>query len=314
MKKILVIGSLNLDLVVEVDHTPKVGETILCDKMNMIPGGKGANQACAAGRLGANVSILGALGKDSYAEIQKDSLKKSKVNISRLITKENENTGLAFITVNKDGDNSIVVVSGANGSVSIEDIDNNTDLIMESDVVILQLEIPLPTVVYAARKAKKFGKTVILDPAPVPRKFPKELFEYADIIKPNETELSMLSGIEHAEKHLDEAIDKLRKDGARDIVITLGSKGAFVSTVAGEEYRIPAINVETVDTTAAGDAFTAAMAIMLAEGENLRGATEFANMVSAIVVTRKGAQSSIPNIEEVLAYSNSLKKEEVFVG
>lgn len=308
MKRLLVIGSLNLDMVVNVDHTPLVGETILSDKMELIPGGKGANQACAAGCLGADVAILGAVGKDTYAEIQKESLKKAGVDVSHLVCRENDATGLAMITVNKDGDNSIVVVSGANATLSPKDIDDNRELIESCDIVIFQLEIPLETVCYAVKLAKSLGKTVILDPAPVPKEFPEELYKYVDIIKPNETELGMLTGISNAEEHLEEAVELLRERGAKDILVTLGEKGVYLNEENGTSCRIPALKVEAVDTTAAGDSFTAALAIMLADGKTLAEAAQFANYVSAIVVTRKGAQSSIPMLEEVIAYIQELEK------
>lgn len=307
-KKILVIGSLNLDMVVNVDHTPNVGETIISDKMELVPGGKGANQACAAGCLGADVTMLGAVGKDTYAEIQKESLKKAGVKVSRLICREEASTGLAMITVNQDGDNSIVVVSGANATLLPKDIDENMDLMEACDVVIFQLEIPVETVCYAARLAKSLGKTVILDPAPVPKQFPEELYQYVDIIKPNETELGMLTGLTNVEENLPEAVAKLRSRGAKDVLITLGEKGVYLDEEHGCACRIPAMKVHAVDTTAAGDSFTAALAVMLAEGKTLAEAAEFANYVSAIVVTRKGAQSSIPMREEVMEYIEGLEK------
>lgn len=306
MKKILVIGSLNLDMVVNVDHTPLVGETILSDKMELIPGGKGANQACAAGCLGADVAILGAVGKDTYAEIQKESLRSAGVDVSHLVYRESDATGLAMITVNKDGDNSIVVVAGANATLSPKDIDNNRDLIEACDIVIFQLEIPLETVSYAAKLAKSLGKTVILDPAPVPKEFPEELYKYVDIIKPNETELGMLTGISNAENHLTEAIELLRSRGAKNVLVTLGEKGVYINEENGKSSKIPALKVEAIDTTAAGDAFTAALASMLVDGKSLVEAAQFANYVSAIVVTRKGAQSSIPMLEEVVEYINKI--------
>ncbi len=302
MKKLLVIGSLNLDMVVNVDHTPAVGETILSQKMQLIPGGKGANQACAAGRLGADVTLLGALGTDSYGEMEKRSLEASGVDVSRLIWREDAATGLAMITVNRDGDNSIVVVSGANATMRPEDILRNRDLLEECDLVIFQLEIPLDTVCRGARLAKELGKKVILDPAPVPADFPEELYRYVDIIKPNETELSMLTGIQDIEHHLEEAAAWIRQRGGKDLVVTLGEKGLFLDSLELGVHRVPAKKVEAVDTTAAGDAFTAALAVKLMEGKNLKEAAEFATSVSAIVVTRKGAQSSIPTLKEVEEY------------
>lgn len=302
MKKILVIGSLNLDMTVQVDHTPVVGETILSNRMDMNAGGKGANQACALGKLGADVTMLGAVGRDMYADIQLDSLNTAGVNTTRIIVKEDVSTGIALITVNKEGDNSIIVVSGANATLSKKDIDDNLDVIKESDIVIFQLEVPLETVCYAAGIAKKLGKMVILDPAPVPKDFPEELYRYVDIIKPNETELGMLTGIDNTEEHLEEAVACLKEKGVKDVIVTLGEKGVYMVDKATGAERIPAIKVQAVDTTAAGDSFTAALAIMLAEEKSLREAVIFANHVSSIVVTRKGAQSSIPTLKEVMQH------------
>ena len=302
MKKILVIGSLNLDMTVQVDHTPAVGETILSNKMDMNAGGKGANQACALGKLGADVTMLGAVGKDMYADIQLNSLKAAGVHTDKIVIKENTSTGIALIAVNAEGDNSIIVVSGANSDLSKQDIDNNLEAIRDCDIVILQLEVPLETVCYAAKIAKEMGKMVILDPAPVPKEFPEELYQYLDIIKPKETELGMLTGIKEPESHLKEAVECLREKGVHNIIVTLGEKGVYVDCKTMKAEWIPAIKVHAVDTTAAGDSFTAALAIMLAEGKSLREAVIFANYVSSIVVTRKGAQTSIPTLEEVRCY------------
>ena len=300
MGKILVIGSLNIDMVMRVDHMPVAGETILCDGMKLVAGGKGANQACAAGRLGTDVTMLGAIGNDSHGEMQRDSLQRSGVDVSGLITKENVSTGTAFITVNKEGNNSIVVVQGANAQFTPEDIEAHRDLLEECEIVILQLEIPLDTVLYAVKLARTLGKTVILDPAPVPEHFPKELYQYVDIIKPNESELSRLTGIADAQNHLEEAVQIVKDHGVRNVLVTLGGDGVYLDTENEAPVHIPAKKVEVVDTTAAGDSFTAALAAMLLEGKTLKEAAEFANQVSAIVVTREGAQDSIPTLQEVL--------------
>ena len=300
MGKILVIGSLNIDMVMKVDHMPAAGETILCDSMKLVVGGKGANQACAAGRLGTDVSMLGAIGNDSHGEMQRDSLQRSGVDVSGLITKESVSTGTAFITVNKEGNNSIVVVQGANAQFTPEDIEAHRDLLEECEIVILQLEIPLDTVLYAVKLARTLGKTVILDPAPVPEHFPKELYQYVDIIKPNESELSRLTGIADAQNHLEEAVQIVKDHGVRNVLVTLGGDGVYLDTENEPPIHIPAKKVKVVDTTAAGDSFTAALAAMLLEGKTLKEAAEFANQVSAIVVTREGAQDSIPTLQEVL--------------
>ena len=307
MGKILVVGSLNVDMVMNVDHMPAEGETILCDGMTLVPGGKGANQACAAGRLGTDVAMLGAIGDDDYGALQLKSLSEAGVEVGGLLKKEGQNTGTAFITVNKSGNNSIVVVPGANSAFRPEDIEANRELIEQCEIMILQLEIPLDTVCYAAKLAKSLGKTVILDPAPVPEHFPEELYEYVDIVKPNETELGMLTGIAEAQKHLTEAAQVLKARGVKNVLVTLGGDGVYINPESGEEIRIPACKVKAVDT-AAGDSFTAALAAMLLNGESLEAAAEFANRVSAIVVTRKGAQSSIPTIDEVVNYSKELER------
>lgn len=305
-KKILVIGSLNIDMVINVDHTPVTGETILSDHMAMVPGGKGANQACAAGCLGADVVMLGAVGEDAYADMQRESLGKAGVDVSYLVRKQDVSTGLAVVTVNRDGDNSIVVISGANMALTPADIDANESLIRECELVILQLEIPLDTVCYAAKRAKELGKKVVLDPAPVPNDFPEELYQYVDIIKPNETELARLTGVGSGDADIAPAASLLRGRGVKNVLVTLGEKGVYLDSEECGRCMIPAHKVRAVDTTAAGDSFTAALAMMLMQGKDIREAAEFANCVSAIVVTREGAQSSIPTLEEVIKYREGL--------
>lgn len=297
-KKLLIVGSLNMDMVVNVDHTPQVGETVLSRTMELIPGGKGANQAFAAGNLGVDVKMLGVVGNDSYANYQKRSLESAGVDVSKIICREGANTGIAMVTVNREGDNCIIVISGANATLSPEDINSNRDLLEECDAVILQMEIPPETVCYTAKLAKEMGKTVILDPAPVPDNFPEELYQYVDYIKPNRTELAMLTEIPDAEKNLRKATKRIRARGIKNVIVTLGEDGVFIDSEKDGEYRIPAIKVEAVDTTAAGDAFTAALAAKLIEGKSLPEAAKFANCASAITVTRKGAQSSVPTLEE----------------
>lgn len=300
MGKILVIGSLNVDMVMKVDHMPVAGETILCDGMKLVAGGKGANQACAAGRLGTDVIMLGAIGNDAYGEMQRQSLQQSGVDVSGLLTKEKVSTGTAFITVNKEGNNSIVVVQGANAQFTPEDIEAHRNLIEECEIVILQLEIPMDTVLYAVKLAGKLGKIVLLDPAPAPEHFPEELYQYIDIIKPNESELSRLTGIADAQNHLEEAVQILKDHGVKNVLVTLGGEGVYLDAENKTAVHIPAKKVKVVDTTAAGDSFTAALAAMILDGKTLEEAAEFANQVSAIVVTREGAQDSIPTLQEVL--------------
>lgn len=286
-----------MDMVVKVPHMPAAGETILAGNMELVPGGKGANQAYAAGRLGARVTMFGAVGSDSYADIEKNSLATAGVDTSRLLVREGKSTGLAWITVNEAGDNSIVVIPGANATVTEQDIVDNEALLRDCDILLCQLEIPLKTVVYAAKRAKELGKTVILDPAPVPQEFPEELFSYIDIIKPNETEAAQLLGA--SVNGYEEASDKLRAKGVKNVLITLGPKGAYINSETEGKHLMPVRQVPVVDTTAAGDSFTAALAVRLAAGSSLVQAVRYANEVAAIVVTRKGAQTSIPSADEV---------------
>lgn len=299
MKSILVIGSLNIDFVVNVEQMPVAGETCMGSELELIPGGKGANQACAAGKLGGKVEMFGAVGKDNYADLELASLKNAGVSVSNIIRRDDVNTGIAWITVNQAGDNSIIVVPGANYTLTNEDIDRHIELIRQHDIIILQMEIPVETVVYAAKCAKEAGKMVILDPAPAPKSFPAELYSYVDIIKPNETELSILTGISDAERDLKKAANQLKKSGAKCVMVSLGEKGVFINDINDECCHIPGISVKAVDSTAAGDTFTAALAVSLAKGKTIVEAARYANVAAAITVTKKGAQFSLPTYEEV---------------
>ncbi len=298
MKKILVIGSLNVDMVVTVDHIPVAGETILADtEVEYTAGGKGANQAYAVGKLGGKVTILGAVGDDIFAEIERKSLSSVNVDVSKLLVKERTATGIAWIPVNAQGNNSIIVLSGANNKLSVSDIHDNEDLIKKSDIIIMQMEIPVDTIIAAAKVARKYGKFVILDPAPVPRTFPEELFKYIDVIKPNETEFAQILG--EGVSDYTAGSEKLRKKGVPIVIVTLGSEGLLINSVETGIKKIPAYPAKIVDTTAAGDTFTAAFAIQLANGNNILDAVQYANKAASITVSKKGAQSSIPSAEEV---------------
>ena len=299
MKKILVIGSLNMDLVVKVDHNPVTGETIIGSSLDYIPGGKGANQAYTAGKLHSNVTMLGAVGDDANGQVLVNNLKNAGVDTSRILVKKNTPSGTALITVNKEGNNAITVVPGSNGKVTIEDIEDNIDLLEKSDIVVMQMEIPIETVVYVAKKAKEMGKIVFLDPAPVPKEFPYEILPYLDFIKPNETEAAMLTGIKDTLSSYKEAAEKLRKQGVKNVAITLGKEGVYLDSEECGKTKIDAIDVKVVDTTAAGDSFTAAVAFAVSNGKDYKTAVDFANKVSNVTVTKAGAQTSVPTYEEV---------------
>lgn len=306
MKNILVVGSLNMDYVIKVQLMPQMGETVLSKELSLIPGGKGANQAYAVGRLGGQVAMLGAIGCDSAGEALCRSLCSAGVDISHLKRSKTLSTGAAFIAVDAQGNNSIIVTQGANAAVDIPYIQENLETLKNCDIVILQLETPLETVIFVAKKAKELGKIVILDPAPARTDIPCELYRYVDYLKPNETELAKLTGNDLAAQNPGPSAALLQAYGVKNVVVTLGERGAFLCKENKETCVCPAFQVsQVVDTTAAGDSFTGAMAATLARGNSLDQAVKFATKVSGMVVSRKGAQTSIPALEEVEAFQES---------
>ncbi len=298
MKKVLVIGSINMDMVMDVDHMAQVGETIISKKkIEYNAGGKGANQAYTLGKLGGNVAMLGAVGKDEYGQILLDSLKSVNVDTSAIKIDEDETTGLAIICVDKHGDNSIIVSSGANMSVSIEYIEENIKLFNEADIIVMQLEVPLETVEYCVKLAQKLGKFIILDTAPAVPDLSEEILAGVDIIKPNETELEILCP---SESTVENRCEYMLKKGVKNVIATLGAKGSMLYNKDGTEIFEANEDIKPVDTTAAGDSFTASVALSIAKGESIREAIIFASKVAEITITRKGAQCSIPTLDEVI--------------
>ena len=292
MKKVLVVGSLNVDYSIKTDKMPLVGETVLGKEYSLNPGGKGANCAYALGKLGADVTMLGMVGNDENGKLLKDNLKS--VNVKDHVKEIDTRTGVAFVTVDNTGDNSIIVISGSNTKVDKTFIDLNIDLIKEADIIVMQLEIPIDTVLYTLKLAKELGKTTILDPAPAKGDLPLEIFKYVDVIKPNETEVMTLTGCDD----IGTAARALVEKGCKNVVVTLGGEGAlYVTSDFMKKYD--ALDVEVVDTTAAGDSFTAALTLALSLDKSVEEGIEFASKVSSIVVSREGAQGSIPSIDEV---------------
>ena len=301
MTNILVIGSLNADFSARVDHIPQVGETILADNMIMNAGGKGANQAYTASKLGGNVMMLGAVGSDTNGDMLISNLGNVGVDVSRIKKHDKLATGMAWITVTRVGDNCITVIPGANMAIDRAYIDENMSFIKACDIVLLQLEIPLDTVAYVVKKAKEMSKTVILDPAPASKYLPEDIWQYIDILKPNETELSILTDVSDVMNNLDTAADILLRRGVGKVIVTLGQHGVFLKGKGCPSERfMPATEINAVDTTAAGDSFTAALSVALSYGGELRDAIRFAMKTAEIVVTRYGAQSSIPTADEVM--------------
>ncbi len=299
MKRILVAGSLNMDHVIKVDHIVQPGETILASDFKKVPGGKGANQAYAIGKLRGNVTMLGMVGDDDDGSALVASLESVGVNTAGIKKCNDAPTGTALISVDREGRNAITVIPGANMNVDRAYIDAHLNAIREADIVIMQLEIPLDTVMYVARLASSMGKFVILDPAPAVPDLPDEIYQYVNLIKPNETELCILTGTSIEDTDYRSKIDMLRARGASDILVSLGEDGVLVSMKNKEDTLIPSHKVQAVDTTAAGDSFVAGLSVKLAEGCDIREAIAYAQKVAAVAVTREGAQSSIPSPEEV---------------
>ena len=297
MKKICVIGSLNMDLVVKVDTMPKAGQTLIGSNFKEVPGGKGANQAVAMARLDGDVSMIGKVGNDGFGETLINALKNDNVN-TKYIGIEEGPTGVALITVDKNAENSIVVAPGANFKVQASDIDSNIDAINNSDIVVVQLETPLDTIKYALQKAKEAGKYTILNPAPAV-KLDDEIIKNVDLLTPNETELEILSGVEiNNEEDINRAAQILIEKGVRELIVTLGSKGSLYINREKSMFK-KAYKVDAVDTTAAGDSYTGALSVAFANGKDVVEAMDFASKVGALSVIKEGAQSSLPTLKDV---------------
>lgn len=297
MKRAVVVGSLNLDYSIGLERMPKPGQTVSADSLRLSPGGKGANQAYALGRLGCATAMIGAVGKDDAGRMLTGNLRSVGVDVSG-IRESDTPTGQAFITVERTGENAIIILAGANGEVSPADVDRGRKLIEDADCLVMQLEIPVETVLYAARLAKSLGKTVVLDPAPAVSGLPEELFALADFVKPNETELAVLTGMPtDTVEQCEMAAKALLQKGAGMVLVSLGSKGVLAVGKGNDSILVPAVESEVVDTTAAGDCFTAAF--VSAYDGDLKKALHYANTAASIAVSRPGAQASIPSAEEV---------------
>ena len=296
-KKILVIGSSNTDMTIKGDRLPVPGETITGGIFYMGPGGKGANQAVAAKRLGGDVEFICKVGRDIFGDNALAGYEKEGIDISHVMRSEKA-SGTALILVDESGENCISVASGANGDITPADIDSVADVIRSAGFLILQLEIPVESVLRAAKIAHEAGVYVILNPAPA-CELPTELFKYISLMTPNRTEAQTLSGCPVTDDAtLTQAVEKLRGYGVQDFVVTLGSKGSLVFK-GGKAEMIPSLKVKAVDATAAGDTFCGALCVGLSEGLDLTDAARFATKASAITVTRPGAQNSIPTRDEI---------------
>ncbi len=294
MAKIVVIGSTNTDLVIKTERIPEQGETVIGGSFMMTAGGKGANQAVAAARMDGDVIFVTKVGDDMFGEESQRHFADENLPSEYIFTEHGSPSGVALITVDARGENCIVVAPGANDTLSRSDIDAVRSQIEAADFLLLQLEIPMEVVEYATDIAHRAGTKVILNPAPAAQ-LSRELIGKLYLITPNRTECQLLTGRSiNDEKSAEAAATVLLAMGARNVIITLGSRGALVAESGGEHELIPAQHVVAVDTTAAGDVFNGALCVALSEGRTLSEAATFATKASAISVTRMGAQSSIP--------------------
>ncbi|MCW3115052.1 MAG: ribokinase [Segetibacter sp.] len=298
---LVVVGSTNTDMVIISNHLPAPGETILGGDFFMNPGGKGANQAVAAQRLGGNVTFIAKTGNDIFGKQSVQLFKDEGMNTELMLVDPVNPSGVALITLDKKGENTIVVASGANATLSADDVRNARGAITNATLVMMQLEIPIETVEFVADMAKSANVPIILNPAPA-CELPASLLSKISILTPNEKEAEMLTGIVITDlSSAKEAAENLRAKGVQTVIITLGAKGAFICTEdTCELVKAPA--VAAVDTTAAGDVFNGALAVALSESQSLRDATSFACHAAALSVTKLGAQASAPTRQEVSVF------------
>lgn len=301
MSKIAVVGSLSYDLVMQVPRRPQVGETIIGTAFNTFVGGKGNNQALAAARSGADVVFVGKVGQDNFGDQIASKLTETGVNIEYLFRDAEVSTGIADILIDANGDNSISIAPQANARLSAGDIDTAKPAIETCKLMLMQLEIPIPTVIHAAKLGKKLGLTVVLNPAPAPEAgLPDELLQSIDMIIPNQTEAELLTGIKVAD--ILSAIDAakvLQKKGLKQVIITMGEMGALLVSGDRTAHVCPAFEVSVKDTTAAGDAFCGALLAAMAKGHDLEMAMNYACAAGALATTKLGAEPSLPQATEI---------------
>ena len=300
MKKLVVIGSSNMDLVVSTEHFPLPGQTVMGKKFMTNFGGKGANQAVAASLLGGDVTFICKVGNDNYGREMIEKFQKDGIDTQYVTATDQAATGIAVITVDANGENTIVVASGANGLLTSEDIRNAEPAISQADVLLMQLETPIEPLCTAAQMAHEKGKYVILNPAPAPKApLPSDLLRHIDLIIPNETEATSITGIEISDlQSAERAMKALKELGAKDAMITLGEKGVLAHE-DGKVKLFPACKVQAIDTTAAGDTFCGALSVAICQGREMKEAIAFANKAAAYTVQHEGAQCAMPHLNDL---------------
>jgi len=295
---IIVVGSSNTDMVIKAPKFPVPGETLLGGTFFMFPGGKGANQAVAAARLGGQITFVARVGNDIFGNQALQQFQQEGINTEYIISDPKNPSGVALITLDTKGENTIVVAQGANGALTPEDVNKAEKEFEKAEIILMQLETPLDTIRSAIALASRYGKKVILNPAPA-QSLPEDLFKELFIITPNESETETLLGVKISDLNsIEQAAQRLYGLGVKNVVITLGVEGAYLFNSEGGRH-IPTLKVTPVDTTAAGDVFNGALAVAIAEGNSPVKAIEFANRAAALSVTRMGAQSSAPYRSEL---------------
>jgi ribokinase len=295
---VVVVGSVNMDLVARTPRLPVPGETVSGETFSTLPGGKGANQAVAASRLGAPTAFIGCVGDDAFGATLRDGLQADRIDCRGLRVVPGVSSGVALIVVDRDGRNGIVIVPGANGELAPADVDRHEPLLAGARIVVLQLEVPLGTVEHAVARARALGALVVLNPAPA-RPLPPALLAGVDVLVPNELEAAALTGL--PVRSVEDAVaagQRLRQAGPRTVLVTLGARGVVAVTAEGAQHH-PAPVVTAVDSTAAGDTFIGGLCVGLVEARPLEEAIRFAQAAAAVSVTRFGAQPSIPRRDEV---------------
>ena len=300
--KVVIVGSLNMDLVTRAPRLPRAGETLAGQSFVTVPGGKGANQAVAAARLGASVAMIGCVGDDAYGEQLRSALLTEGIDCQAVTTIAGESTGVALIVVDDNSQNAIVIVAGGNGHVSASVVDGFDVLLQQAEVIICQLEVPESTVGHVLKRGHELGKTVILNPAPATGPLPEQWYGWVDYLIPNESEATALTGLPvDSPASAESAAKTLLASGVGKVVVTLGEQGALFASEERVEH-FPAPRVNPVDTTAAGDTFVGGFAAALADGKSESEAIRFGQIAAALSVTRSGAQPSIPTFAEVQGY------------
>jgi ribokinase len=310
-RSIVVVGSVNLDLVCTGKRIPRPGETVTGDNFQTFHGGKGANQAVAVGRLGYPVSMVAKVGDDEFGSRLRQGLRAAEVNVRAVATAKDTASGVALISVDRQGQNSITVIPGANGKLLPEDLDKSMPQLRSAGMILTQLETPIETVEYLCAIADRFQVPLMLDPAPA-RHLSRKMLRHVTYLTPNETETCALCGIVSRDLNVatvDELAQTLLSRGVANVIMKMGSSGAYVAGADGLRRMVQAFKVRVVDSTAAGDAFNGGLAVALMQGMKLEEAVRFAGAVGALSVTRAGAQPAMPTAHEVGRLLSGQKKK-----